>query len=231
LLPHLTLMPNPQPAESIRLKILSILPADLPVTDLQGEQELLTRLADSSDENSVEIFWRLVHFYRVAEKNDLACKLINNMLEADDSVENKAYCYLVLGQIAEVRQQFDAAIDFYTRGLTSRTPNKVTKYFLYNNTAYCLNTRGMYKAAESYSRSAIELNPARANGFKNLGVSLEGQNNLVGAAWAYVEGVRADSRDPRCLELLKKLVAGHPELAAQFTLLLEHDTSDRVTQS
>ena len=216
-------MTNPRLADNLRLKILSILPADLPATDLQREQDLLTRLADASDENPIEIFWRLVHFYRVAEKIDLAYKLVNHMLEADDSVENQAHCCLVLGQIAEVRQQFDAAIDFYTRGLTFRTPNKVTKYFLYNNTAYCLNTRGMYRAAESYCRSAIELNPARANGFKNLGVSLEGQNNLVAAAWAYVEGIKADPRDPRCLEHLKMLAADHPELAPQFTLLFERD--------
>lgn len=53
---------------------------------------------------------------------------------------------------------------------------------------------------------------------------------LGGAAWAQIEGIRADSRDPRALQLLKKLVVDHPELAPQFTLLLETYESERTKE-
>jgi tetratricopeptide (TPR) repeat protein len=214
-------MPGTQVTSKLWLKILSFLPAELPVTDLADERFLLERLSGSSHRDPVEIFWQLIHFYRAAEKNDLACKLINQMLEADDLVESKAHCYLVLGQIAEVRNQFDAAIDFYTRGLTFRTPDKAVKYSLYNNTAYCLVVQKKYLVAESYCRSAIEIDSKRANAFKNLGLSLAGQDNLVGAAWAYLEATVADARDPSALQLFKQLVVDHSHLASQFMLLLK----------
>lgn len=198
------------------------------MTHLVDEQFLLERLAGSSHRDPVEIFWQLIHFYRAVEKNDLACKLINHMLEADDSAESKAHCYLVLGQIAEVSNQFDAAIEFYTRGLTFKTPDKAVKYSLYNNTAYCLVVQKKYLAAESYCRSAIEIDSKRANAFKNLGLSLAGQDNLVGAAWAYVEATVADARDPMALQFLKQLVVDHPRLASQFTLLLNAYERDQT---
>ena len=222
---------NTQLTATLRSKILSFLPADLPVTGLEGEKVLLARVADASNQNPIETFWQLVHFYRIAEKNDLACKLINHMLAADDSAENRAHCYLVLGQIAEVREQFDAAIDFYTRGLTFRTPDKIVKYFLYNNTAYCLNVQEKYRAAENYCRWAIYINPARANAFKNLGISLAAQNNPVGAAWAYVEAMQAEPGDLRAFHLLKTLVVGHPELGPQFALLLNNDEPEHTKEN
>jgi tetratricopeptide (TPR) repeat protein len=213
-------MPGTQVTDKLWLKILSFLPAELPVTDLADERFLLERLAGSSHRDPVEIFWQLIHFYRAAEKNDLACKLINHMLEADDSAESQAHCYLVLGQIAEAGNQLDAAIDFYMRGLAFRTPDKAVQYSLYNNTAYCLVLQKKCLAAESYCRSAIEIDSKRANAFKTLGLSLAGQDNFVGAAWAYVEATVADARDPRALQLFKQLVVDHPHLASQFTLLL-----------
>ncbi len=207
------------------------MPANLPVTELEDERVLLERLKEPSNREPVQTFWELIHFYRVVEKNDLASTLINQMLAADESVENRALCYLVLGQIAEVREQYDTAIDFYTRGLTFRTPDKTTKYFLHNNTAYCLNVQEKYRAAENYCRWAIFINPARANAFKNLGISLAGQNNLVGAAWAYVEAMQAEPDDQRALHLLKKLIVDHPELGPQFALLLENREPEHAKEN
>jgi tetratricopeptide (TPR) repeat protein len=206
------------------------MPANLPVTDLEDERILLERLIEPSNREPVQTFWQLVRFYRLAEKNDLASTLIFHMVEAHDSVENKAYCYLALGQIAEVRGQYDAAVDLYTRGLTFRTPDTTVKYFLYNNTGFSLNAQEKYRAADYFCRQAIEIDCTRANAFKNLGLSFAGPNHLVGAAWTYVEGIKADSSDPRCLQLLKKLVADHPELAYQFTLTQEAHESERTKE-
>lgn len=217
-----------QQIATVRLKILSFLPADLPVTAQEDERFLLERLADRSNRVPVETFWQLVHIYCLVGKYDLASSLINNMLQADDSTENKAQCCLALGQIAEIRNHHDAAIDFYTRGLTFRTTDKRVKYLLYNNTGYCLNVRRMHKAAESYCRSAIQIDSTRANAFKNLGLSLAGQNNILGAAWAYAEAIRADARNPRALQLLEQLIADHPELAGQIALIITDQEGDNM---
>jgi tetratricopeptide (TPR) repeat protein len=207
---------NTQLVATLRYKILSFLPADLPVTDLEDERLLLASLAEPSNREPVQTLWELVRFYRAVGKNDLASALIYHMLELDDSVDTKAFCYLGLGQIAEAREQYDAAIDFYTRGLTFRTKDIGVKYLLYNNTGYCLNVQEKYRAAESYCRLAIEIDSTRANAFKNLGLSLIGQNNLLGAAWAWIEATKADATDARALIFLEQLIADHPEVVSQF---------------
>ena len=203
---------NTQLVASLRFKILSFLPADLPATDSEDERVLLAYLAEPSNREPVQTFWHVVRFYRVVEKNELASALILHMLEIDDSADNTAHCYLTLGQIAEFRGQYDAAIDCYARGLTFRTLDKIDKYLLHNNTGYCLNVQEKYRAAESYCRLAIEIDSTRANAFKNLGLSLVGQNDLVGAAWAWIEGTQADARDARSFHLLAKLIADYPEM-------------------
>lgn len=205
---------------SLRFKILSFLPADLPVTDSEDERVLLAYLAEPSNREPVQTFWHLVHFYRIVEKNEVASALIFRMLALDDSAENKAHCYLTLGQIAEFRGQYDVAIDCYTRGLTFRSKDKFDKYLLHNNTGYCLNVQEKYRAAESYCRLAIGIDSTRGNAFKNLGVSLAGQNDLVGAAWAWIEGTQADARDARSFHLLAKLIADYPEMSFRLPGIL-----------
>lgn len=222
---------DPQFIATLRFKILSFLPADLPITGLEDERILLERLAEPSNREPLETLWQLVHVYCVVGKYDLVSTLISHMLQADDSAENKAHCYLALGQISEIRDQYDAAIDFYTRGLTFRTNDKRVKYLLYNNTGYCLNVRGMHRAAESHCRSAIQIDSTRANAFKNLGISLAGQNNALSAAWAYAEAIKTDARDPRALQLMEKLIADHPELAAQARLLLNDQKVEDPTRN
>lgn len=136
--------------------------------------------------------------------------------ESTDDPERQAFCYLGLGQLAEQAHQYDAALDYYAKGLALSPTTKEVAYLLHNNTGYCLNLKGRHAEAERYCRLAIEIDSGRANAFKNLGISLAGQNDLVGAAWAYVEATRADSRDPRALHLLERLLEDHPELASQF---------------
>ena len=79
-----------------------------------------------------------------------------------------------------------------------------------------MSVRGDYSEAERHCRLAIEMDSYHANAFKNLGISLAGQNDLVSAAWAYIEATKVDARDPRAFHLLEKLVAEHPEIIIPF---------------
>jgi Flp pilus assembly protein TadD len=88
-------------------------------------------------------------------------------------------------------------------------------YVLHNNAGYCLNVLGRYTEAEHHCRLAIEVDSTRASGYRNLGVSFQGQGNLIAAAWALAEAVKADLSDDRARVALEKLVAKNPVIAVQ----------------
>ena len=67
----------------------------------------------------------------------------------------------------------------------------------------------------SYCRTAIEMDWARASGYRNLGVSLQGQGDLIGATWALAEAVKVDATDNRARLILDKLLSTNPKIAIQ----------------
>ena len=86
---------------------------------------------------------------------------------------------------------------------------------LHNNIAFCLNQLNRHVEAEKYCRAAIDLDWTRASAFRNLGISLKGQGNLIGAAWVLVEAINADPGDTRARAIVEQVVKGNPNLAAQ----------------
>jgi hypothetical protein len=75
---------------------------------------------------------------------------------------------------------------------------------------------------------AVALDPQRHNAWNNLGVSLEGQEDFLGAAWAYLEARKADASDERSLALMRDLLTRHPELKGEIFRMLNSDAaSDR----
>jgi len=55
---------------------------------------------------------------------------------------------------------------------------------------------------EKHCRCAIDIDWTRASAFRNLGISLNGQGNVLGAVWALTEAVRADAADGRAAATL-----------------------------
>jgi len=80
---------------------------------------------------------------------------------------------------------------------------------------------GRYAEGEKYCRMAIDIDSRRASGYRNLGVSLEGQGNLKGAAWMLVEAAKAEVSDPRARISLEKLLAEHPAIVVQCPWIAE----------
>jgi len=194
----------------------------IPATDSVEEKSLLKYLeSDISEATYLETLWQLVWFYNSIRRNDLAVDLIERIMASAGDTEQQARGYLALGEIAEQKQRYEAALDYYSKGITLKPKEKGVAYFLHNNAGYCLNILGKHEEAERYCRLAIQLDSERANAFKNLGISLEGLEDLVGAAWAYVEATKADARDSRAFRLLEKLIADHPELPSQFPGILK----------
>jgi len=192
------------------------------------EQLLLARL-ESSTTGEDYFRWMLfvVGFYRSANRIDAATQLLEAFIKVSHDTEQSAHCYLALGQIATDQQCHEAALGYFTAALERAPKKRKVVYVLHNNIGYCLNSLGDFVAGEKHCRMAIEVDWARASGYRNLGLSLNGQKDIVGAAWALVEAVNADETDHRARVLLEKLLVLHPILGVQCPWVMTALSSDR----
>ena len=189
---------------------------------------LLARLESST--TSEDYFrWMLfvVGFYRGTNKTDAATRLLEGFIELSKDPEQSAHCHLALGQIATDEQRHEAALNHFSAALEVAPKRRKVVYVLHNNIGYCLNSLGRFTEGERHCRAAIEIDWTRASGYRNLGVSLNGQKNILGAAWALVEAVKAEEADHRARELLEKLLAIHPVLGIQCPWILQTLSPDQ----
>jgi tetratricopeptide (TPR) repeat protein len=192
------------------------LPVESSEPPLDTEGLLLQRLKNStSDEDYFRWLLFIVGFYRGVQKIDAAIEMLNRFIETSQNHEHIAHCHLALGQIATDEQRIDTAMNHFNEALRLQPQKRKVKYVLHNNIGYCLNKLGRYVEGEKHCRLAIEIDWNRASGYRNLGVSLQGQGNVLGSAWALVEATKADVNDGRARTLLDKLIAANPNLALQ----------------
>lgn len=202
---------------------LSELPDNAPDT----EKLLLARLESST--TSEDYFrWMLfvVGFYRGINKIDSAVQLLEAYIKVSKDIEQSAHCYLALGQIATDEMRYQTALSHFSAALNLAPQKRKVIYVLHNNIGYCLNSLGRFVDGEKHCRMAIEIDWTRASGYRNLGVSLNEQKNVIGAAWALVEAVKADETDNRAHALLEKLLTLHPTLGVQCPWVLHNLNSD-----
>jgi len=187
-----------------------------PESGLDTEGLLLQRLNNTTTEE--EYFrWLLfvVGFYRGINKISEAIELLERFIKSDRNAENKAHCHLALGQIATDEKRFAVALQHFNAALALRPEKRKVKYVLHNNIGFCLNQLNRYVEAEKYCRAAIEVDWTRASAFRNLGISLKGQGNLIGAAWVLVEAINADPADTRARQIVEQVVKANPSLSVQ----------------
>lgn len=187
-----------------------------PEVGLDTEGLLLQRLNNTNTEE--EYFrWMLfvVGFYRGINKISEAIDLLEQFIKSNHNTENKAHCHLALGQIATDEKRFAVALQHFNAALALRPDKRKVKYVLHNNIGFCLNQLNRHVEAEKYCRAAIDIDWTRASAFRNLGISLKGQGNLIGAAWVLVEAINADPSDARARQILEQVVKGNPRLSLQ----------------
>ncbi len=188
----------------------------LPEPTQDTEALLLERLKNSkTDEDYFRWLLFVVGFYRGINKIESATHLLEGYIKLNKNPEQSAHCHLALGQIATDEKRLDQALKHFTAALELAPKKRKVGYVLHNNIGYCLNSLGHFAEGEKHCRSAIEMDWARASGYRNLGVSLQGQGDLVGATWALAEAVKVDTTDDRARQILDKLLAAHPKLAIQ----------------
>jgi tetratricopeptide (TPR) repeat protein len=187
-----------------------MLPEGIPATRKEEERKLLARLKQQlSDSEFRDSLYELGCFYNKVARNDLAVQVMKGLMTYCKDPEEQAFCYMSLGQISEQEGRFALAIRYYAAGLKLKPRAKLLAYLLHNNIGSCLNSEKRYREGEQFCRVAIQIDSGRSGAFKNLGISLQGQGDFVGAAWAYAEASRADPSDARAARLLRTLVAGH----------------------
>lgn len=194
-------------------KTLALASAE-PAQDTEGL--LLDRLKNSkSDEDYFRWMLFVVGFYRGVNKIDSAINLLEGYIRMNKNPEQSAHCHLALGQIATDEQRVEAALKHFTAALELAPTKRKVSYVLHNNIGYCLNSLGRFTEGEKHCRRAIEMDWVRASGYRNLGMSLQGQGDLTGAVWALAEAVKADSADNRARIVLDKLLVKNPKLGIQ----------------
>lgn len=181
----------------------------------EEERKLLLELTERKD-NYYDGLWKLTRFYSTSGQPVKALTYIQKLLDTTDNPEIKAQCYLSMGQLMENMHDYENALNFYLQAFSLKPNNNDNWYLINNNLGYCLNQLGRHREAGKYCRVAIEINPARHNAYKNLGISCAGLGNYQAAAKNFVRATRANVSDPRALAHLEELIEQHPELLKQM---------------
>ena len=89
-------------------------------------------------------------------------------------MEAKARYVLEMGKFMERTRDYPAAVRYYRKALALKPTGIVVRYFINNNLGFSLCAVGDFSEAEIYCRKAIEIDPGRPTGHKNLGIALAG---------------------------------------------------------
>ena len=181
----------------------------------EAERVLLHKLEDEK-ESPHEALWQLAKFYRTTEQYKKALVYLRKLVALAPDVEAKADYVLNMGQFMETARDYPAAVRYYRKALALKPTGIVVRYFINNNLGFSLNTLGDFAEGEIYCRKAIEIDPGRPNGHKNLGIALAGQGCYPEAAECFVAATQANALDSRAFNLLTELLENHPELEVEF---------------
>lgn len=162
--------------------------------------------------NPKPALWELAKFYSHTKRHEPALDCLRKVLALEPDLDAKAGCILAMGQTMEQVGDFAAAVRYYWEAFAFEPTNTWTWYFINNNLGYSLNQLGNYAEGERFCRAAIGINPNRPNGYKNLGLALQGQGRFAEAARCFVQATQADAGDARSLKHLEELLTQHPEL-------------------
>lgn len=196
------------------------------MTENKTEEALLAMLEDPN-QNQQSARWELVQLYRSAGRIVDAMYHAEEYLAGARNSDEKAGMYFYLGQAMEHVKDWESAFRFYTKALEQEPGDKLIWYFIHNNIGFSLNQLERYSDAEKYLLDAIAIDAGRANAFKNLGLSLEGQRRFVEAAQSFIAAVEANAADPRALRHLEELSRRHKEVYLDMADLDEQITKCR----
>ena len=180
----------------------------------EAERVLLDKLEDEKE--SPDALRQLAEFYATTGQYDKALVHFRRLLAVVRDVEEKAHCLLRMGQVMECAGDYSAAVRYYKKAVALKPTDRLVRYFINNNLGFSLSVLGDFFEGEIYCRKAIEIDPERLNGHKNLGIALAGQGWYWEAAECFVAATQKNALDSRASDLLTQLLESHPELEVEF---------------
>ena len=189
-----------------------------PVTAEELERHLRGRIAGclQGSREHRDATWQLVRFLGMTGRSGEGLRELENLLATALDLAEKAEIVLASGQLMENLGDFASAIEAYRRGIALEPVQASAWYLLHNNLGYCLNQLGRYDEGERWCRAAIQIEPARHNAYKNLGVACDGQGRHGEAIHCFIAATKADAADPRALRLLEDLIDRHPDVRTEM---------------
>lgn len=161
----------------------------------------------------------LIKEQKFEDARDLLEKII---VVVSDKPASLATSYMKLGIIYERLIDFERAEAAYRSALLLEPTDKQEWYFAHNNLGFSLNQLERYEEAEVYCRQAIEIEPARHNAYKNLGVALAAQGEHAEAAKLFVRATILCPHDGRALSHLEQLLDEHEIVYLQLPEIEEN---------
>jgi tetratricopeptide (TPR) repeat protein len=146
---------------------------------------------------------------------------IARLLSDPTKTEDVAKAHLLLGLEAEERQDWEDAAKNYLRIVELTPADDMLRYFGHNNCAYALLQLGRFNEAEAHCVEAIEVDDARHNAHKNLGLACEALGRAAEAAVCFINAGCRNAADKRAWLHLQQLLLKNPNLLAQAPDLAE----------
>jgi tetratricopeptide (TPR) repeat protein len=179
------------------------------------EKVIAVFIKNTRVDKAIDILHHLVFGCFNAGYLDAATKYAETMLPLLDSPEDRANCFLMMGDFMEKMGKYPEAQEAYARAFDLPQEPNETWYYLNNNRAYCLNQIGCFPEAEEYCRAAIEIQPGRHNAYKNLGIALMHLGRYGEAVQNLVMATRLCPADSRALALLDQIFSSRREIAEE----------------
>jgi len=183
---------------------------------VQEAERLLLENLSTAKQDPTAALWELARFYSEQKDHLKAFDHLRKLIQLFPDAERKASCVLAMGQTMEQAGDYAAAVRYYKEALSLEPVQTATWYFINNNLGFCLNTLGDFAEGEIYCRKAVEIDPKRPNGYKNLGIALKGLGRIAEAVRCFVAATQANAADPRASRLLEELLRERPDLEFQF---------------
>lgn len=180
------------------------------IAETEVETRLLQKLADPAQHESARR--HMVSLYQRTGRIEEAVALVETAMQNAQTPDECAEWLWARGCLAEDARNFRKAALFYQIGIKLHPQSSRNRYWLLNNLGFSLNQLGRHEAAEKVCRQAIHENPGFSNAWKNLGLSLKGQERFHEAAWQFLAAIRVQPYDERNRVELQRLLDEHPEM-------------------
>lgn len=156
-----------------------------------------------------------------SDKTTLGISQIARLLADPTDIASIAKAHLLLGLEAEENQNWEAAAKYYLRIVELAPAGDMVLYFGHNNRAYSLLQLKRFKEAEAHCVAAIEIDGARHNAYKNLGLACEALGRPVDACVFFLDAACRNAVDKRPWLHLQQLLSKTPDLLAQSPDIVE----------